>query len=614
MGTVIDELVVQLKLDPKQFDDAQKATVGKLRQFERDHERHSKKLSKDTDGLTQSFAALQGRLLGIASLFMGGMGIQQFTEHITRMTVQTGYLAASLGLSTSELAKWQGVGATVNATSGEMAQTIKSVQEAFADMRMGRPSKLLTFSRITHNGAFAGAPVDVDPFNPDPTKFMTDVSRWYVAQKDRAVATKIIQDNLGFNQGTMNALALGPEELQKRLKEMEKYGPTKEEVKNFQDLQEALSKAAIKAEALGRAILSFLTPGIVKFLGTLSGIADTFRDKGASEGAKAIDDAASGGVGEAFGTVKGWGRSLWNRGKRALGLGGDAGGNTNTEPGQTGGGVPSSSTPNVGPGSSAFLRGRRKKFADAINANPGLRREIAGMMILEGAKHPVPVAESLFNRADYAGGTLHSHLHNGFYGPINRGGLPRAMARYDHSPALRARMDAAIDRALAGSNIIEGYTDQGLPTDPNGSLTQTRRQGYSRPFMKIGGNEFLDWNGGPGGHRAAARYRHMIMEGVARERSERSASGSISLGRTPSAHPSDILLDGGATPPPFSFGAGAAMQRGAPVTNNNRTSSTNIQSMNVTVPQGSDPDAYARGIIQRLAHYNNVQSANQGLV
>lgn len=604
MGTVIDELVVQLKLDPKQFDDAQKATVGKLRQFERDHERHSKKLSKDTDGLTQSFAALQGRLLGIASLFMGGMGIQQFTEHITRMTVQTGYLAASLGLSTSELAKWQGVGATVNATSGEMAQTIKSVQEAFADMRMGRPSKLLTFSRITHNGAFAGAPVDVDPFNPDPTKFMTDVSRWYVAQKDRAVATKIIQDNLGFNQGTMNALALGPEELQKRLKEMEKYGPTKEEVKNFQDLQEALSKAATKAEALGRAILSFLTPGIVKFLGTLSGIADTFRDKGASEGAKAIDDAASGGVGEAFGTVKGWGRSLWNRGKRALGFGGaDDGGNVTTEPGQAGVGTPGTDATSlkgvpstvVGPGSSGapsrvgrtgwWTPDRKQHAVDYLMKNANLPEISARAMVARWAgvestqrgaseinyKGAIGIAQWLGNRKrGVVVGDFDSqlaHVVRELRGPENRSYRTLMGARDATAAAIGASM---YERA-------EGYNPR---TGEDNFTGKTIRS------MKLI----------PGGSKIDAP--------------------KVSPTSTqPSAyHPGDILLNGGGTPPPFSFGAGAAMQRGAPVTNNNRTSSTNIQSMNVTVPQGSDPDAYARGISQRLAHYNNVQGANQGLV
>src|SRR6185437_3521854 len=133
MATVIDELIVELKLDPKQFDQASKDQVGKLRQFEREHERHSKKMAKDTDSLTQAFSLLQGRLLAIAGLFMGGMGISQFTEHITKLTVQTGMLAQSLGLSTTEITKWQGVGSTIGASPGEMAQAIASVRNAQSD-------------------------------------------------------------------------------------------------------------------------------------------------------------------------------------------------------------------------------------------------------------------------------------------------------------------------------------------------------------------------------------------------------------------------------------------------------------------------------------------------
>lgn len=79
-------------------------------------------------------------------------------------------------------------------------------------------------------------------------------------------------------------------------------------------------------------------------------------------------------------------------------------------------------------------------------------------------------------------------------------------------------------------------------------------------------------------------------------------------------HPSDILLNGGLKPPPFAFGAGAAMVRNGSITNNTRTSSTHIGNMSVSVPPGADPDAYAKGIRQRLDHYDNVQGANQGLL
>jgi hypothetical protein len=52
-------------------------------------------------------------------------------------------------------------------------------------------------------------------------------------------------------------------------------------------------------------------------------------------------------------------------------------------------------------------------------------------------------------------------LHSGFYGPIKKGLLPSFMRRIQNDPALRARLNAYINQALGGSDIIHGHTDQG---------------------------------------------------------------------------------------------------------------------------------------------------------
>lgn len=176
----------------------------------------------------------------------------------------------------------------------------------------------------------------------------------------------------------------------------------------------------------------------------------------------------------------------------------------------------------AGLGGSDFLKARRQRYADEIARTPGLRDRLGGMLALEGT--PQPTMESLLNRTDYINSarekqgkpprTVDQMLTGGFYGPINRGQLPGGIARYRRNPR---QFDQAIDGALGGSNIIEGYTDQGMPTDPNGSVTQMRKHGFVRPYKRIGGNEFPDFDGGPGGHASARRYRewqqHMVAQG-----------------------------------------------------------------------------------------------------
>ena len=150
-----------------------------------------------------------------------------------------------------------------------------------------------------------------------------------------------------------------------------------------------------------------------------------------------------------------------------------------------------------------YIRNRRAKFAEQLK-DAGTMLQVCAMMLSEDDRHPLPVVESLFNRCDYVGRGLLWMLHSGFYGPINRGKLPSFEAQLKRNGALYQRMIDTVQQALDGSNLIEGYTDQGLPSDPNGKW----------PGMRIGGEVFNDWGGGPGGHAGAKRWRLEFMAGA----------------------------------------------------------------------------------------------------
>lgn len=152
-----------------------------------------------------------------------------------------------------------------------------------------------------------------------------------------------------------------------------------------------------------------------------------------------------------------------------------------------------------------YIAQQRAQFAEQI-ADPATRDQVCAMMVTEDVAHPAPCLESLLNRILYCNSrgwkqTVLSMLHSGFYGPYNRGAYPRTIRQLHASPLLQARMDAAIASVMAGSDLIRGFTDQGLPTDPNG---------MRQPQMRLGGNIFNDWGGGPGGHDGAEAWRQVF--------------------------------------------------------------------------------------------------------
>ncbi|MET4344716.1 phage tail tape measure protein [Bradyrhizobium sp. RT9a] len=188
------------------------------------------------------------------------------------------------------------------------------------------------------------------------------------------------------------------------------------------------------------------------------------------------------------------------------------------------GGVADTTT-GMGLSGNAYLAARRARFAEEMKSDPTLKRDIAAMQLTEGASGGGTV-ESLYNRADMMGWSLRKTLgyyadgsqsvdkygrRNSFYGPVRRGELPAAIRKVEANPKLRAQYDAYTDAGLRGSHKIGGYTDQGLPTDPNGTVTRRRKGLPALPTVNFGGNEFTEW----GGTKQSRAYRLMIEKGIA---------------------------------------------------------------------------------------------------
>ncbi|MHC2337869.1 phage tail tape measure protein [Bradyrhizobium sp. USDA 4454] len=215
-----------------------------------------------------------------------------------------------------------------------------------------------------------------------------------------------------------------------------------------------------------------------------------------------------------------------------------------------------------------YLAARRARFQREIDSDPTLRMHLAAIQATEGISGGGTV-ESLMNRADMEGKTLRQMIgmdangvrHLGtkgylkgkpdsFYGPIRRGEIYGAIRRLQANPKEFSKYDAYTNRALAGSHVIGGYTDQGLPTDPNGS----RRTGI--PGFKISrkdGNEFTDWVG-PGGRSKSINYRHLVEQGIAR-----SSDAPIANVPTPTDMIKNVPIPSAAGP-----GAGAGDIRSVP--------------------------------------------------
>jgi hypothetical protein len=213
-----------------------------------------------------------------------------------------------------------------------------------------------------------------------------------------------------------------------------------------------------------------------------------------------------------------------------------------------GGGGPS---PYAGLKGSQYLATERAKFKPELK-DDNFRLELAAIASLEHESDPIGPLESLMNRANafpVGRGTLRERMFwanqqgNTFYSPINHGLLGPRMQQLRSDPARFARMNAAIEAALGGSNVLEGATDQGGPNDPNANWPGG---------LKIRqGEHYNDWgSGGEGGHARARSYRENQQRQVR-------AGGDVTL-------PSVVgqPYDQGGVAPSGGGGSGGAYQPG----------------------------------------------------
>lgn len=612
MPTVIDSLVVTLGLDAKQFNEEQKRAVKYLQNLEEATQKHGKSATRGVNEMVTAFKELQGRMLAIGALIAAGLGFNRLTQDVTKAATALGQLSTTLNMSAQDLDAWEKVGKTVGATSGEMTQNLQSLKQQIQEFHATGRSELQ---------ALMGQ-VGIKPMQPNdtPDSLAKRLSEWYVGQKDKGFASHLLQSRGGLSQGMINMLALGPEELQKRLDAAKRIAPTDEEINKFKELQKAFADVLNVVERLTQQALLPFVATMTKILNMLTEWLTKWATSNQSPPQAAGEAMGKMGMPELKPNAskpglfqRGWnwlmGRPNGDNGAAA----GGGGGGSSAVPGAAPGGAQPTAPGAVSPGGSDFLRRERQGFTDQLN-DPGVRQRVMGMAHLEDQRNPTSAIESLANRFGYVNSerakqglppvTVDQMLNSGFYGPINRGGLPGAVNTINNNPALSSRYGRAIDAVTGGSNMIRGFTDQGLPTDPNG---------WRQPQLSLGtGNIFNDWNGGgrlgAGDYRNAAAYREYLMRGVAAEQARGAVPSARGTPGLTGAQRTFEMWQG------LGLGRGAAVRGGDSTTNNTNTSTTTIGSMNVTVPPGADPSVYADGISRRLGDFNNVANANTGLV
>lgn len=252
--TIIDELIVELGLDPSKFSKGRKKAADEMRKFREEQARGAKDAVDQADKMDQAFAKVQGRVLRLTALFLGGMGVKEFVGYQTRAGVETERTAGIINKSTESLSRWRGVaeraGGSAEGITGGMVNLAREFQ---------------TFS-LTGNSAvvpyFRSLGVNIAKANGemrDMDDIMLDLSAKF--SKLTPARAQFFGSAMGFDPATVTLLQRGPEALRKMLDEQKKLGAqTKEDVEASRRMADAFSQASTAAETVGRTLLTKVEP------------------------------------------------------------------------------------------------------------------------------------------------------------------------------------------------------------------------------------------------------------------------------------------------------------------------------------------------------------------
>lgn len=263
----IDEFLVKLSLDTKDWEKKQQE-IQHLSDQTRDDVR-TRAIEWETLGkrANEWLSSLTSKAAGLASIFLGGLGVEKAITHFAAIDSQVGRTAENLGIATTRLKAWQTVVKELGGTSEEVDQTFRTLQDHLYRFAHGQEQELAAQARRFGVNPFrigpGGRPI---PLTSD--EFIQQLIASPLWQRADIRERTSFASELGLSGGMFEAMKLGPQELEKRLEIAQKItNLTKDQADNARTMQKAwvdMEEAAIR---IGRVMTNMASGAITDSLG-----------------------------------------------------------------------------------------------------------------------------------------------------------------------------------------------------------------------------------------------------------------------------------------------------------------------------------------------------------
>ena len=275
MATIIDALVVTLKLDKGKFsNDAKKATtesdrlaaaIDDLTAAIKGQGDETKKAKKKQDDFTKSVNNGIKAVGAFFSTILVSSGLSKLISEIGRTNDQLYFLSKNLGMSATEIKKWQNMAEMSGGSADGMAASMSNLSKSLWDLvTIGDSSVLPYFNALNVGVVDSGGKLrDLDAILLDVADSLSGMSRPQAYN---------IAKNMGFDEGTINTLLQGRDAMQEMLDTQRGLViSSEEELEISRQLNKQNAQVRQGWEGLKTLLANYLMPSFLKFSEKVSG-------------------------------------------------------------------------------------------------------------------------------------------------------------------------------------------------------------------------------------------------------------------------------------------------------------------------------------------------------
>ncbi len=264
----IDSLVVKLLLDAKEFNTGKEATKKGLKEASEEANRTGKALKKVGEDGGKGFDSVARAAAKFLAVIGGAYAIKTFIQNTIESNAALDRFSKNLGAATRTVSAWSNAAEIAGGSAGGLQGTMDMLSKAQTQLQLTGESSLIPyFSQL--GISMADAYGRARPVND----VLLDLADRF-GQMDRRTAVNM-GEMMGIDPGTMNLLIQGRRAVEDMIARQKEYNAiSKEQAAEATRLREKIIKSRQSFEAMGRKLLSDVTPALEWLLSKLQAIGD----------------------------------------------------------------------------------------------------------------------------------------------------------------------------------------------------------------------------------------------------------------------------------------------------------------------------------------------------